>query len=65
MKKYLISIILLCVGLFCGSYTYNHFDAWIGIFLTLITIGVFLNYIYKQVDRYLTDQLKNNNDEKV
>jgi len=65
MKKFLISIGLLCVGLFCGSYIYNHFDAWIGIAVTLITIGVFLNYIYKQFDRHLTDQLKNNNDEKV
>jgi uncharacterized membrane protein len=65
MKKYLISIGLLCVGLYCGFFAFNHIDAWVGIAVSLITIGVFLNFIYKQVDRILTDQLKNNNDEKV
>jgi len=64
MKKFLISIFLLCVGLYCGFLAFNHIDAWVGIFFTLAVIGVFLNFIYKQVDRYF-DQLKNNNDEKV
>jgi uncharacterized membrane protein len=64
MKKYLIAIFLLCVGLYCGFLAFNHIDAWGGIAVTLITIGVFLNYIYKQVGRYISDQLKNNNDEK-
>lgn len=58
MKKALISIGLLCVGLYCGFLTFNHIDAWMGIFVTLITIGVFLNYIYKQIDRYFDQQKK-------
>jgi hypothetical protein len=64
MKKFLIAIILLFVGLYCGFLSFNHIDAWIGIFLTIAVIGVFLNFIYKQVDRNLTDQLKNNDNEK-
>jgi len=56
MKKILISIGLLCVGLFCGVLTFNHIDPWAGLAVTFISIGVFLNYIYKQIKNYSNEK---------
>jgi len=52
MKKILISIGLLFVGLYGGFLSFNHIDAWVGLAVTFLVIGVFLNYIYKQIKNY-------------
>jgi len=52
MKKYLIAIALLCIGIWFGQILFNHVFSWLGIFWTIGVIGVFLNYIYKQVKSY-------------
>jgi divalent metal cation (Fe/Co/Zn/Cd) transporter len=57
MKKILISIGILCGGIFLGFLTFNHIDAWAGIAVTIISIGVFLNYIYKQIKNYSNEKL--------
>jgi hypothetical protein len=52
MKKTFISIGLLFVGLYGASITFNHINPWAGLAVTFLVIGVFLNYIYKQIKNY-------------
>jgi hypothetical protein len=56
MKKYFISFGLLLVAIFFSVIVFNEIHAWAGIFCILASLGIFLNYIYKQ--------LKKNYDEK-
>lgn len=51
MKKHFIATGLTLVGIYLGFITFNHIHAWAGIFLTMTVIGVFLNYIYKQLKK--------------
>ena len=57
MKKYLIAIFLLCIGLWFGTILFNLRLPWIGIFWTIGVIGVFLNYIYKQIKNYDNEKI--------
>jgi flagellar biosynthesis protein FliP len=49
MTKIIISIVLLIVGIGLGFVSFNHISPWLGLLITIFTIGVFLNYIYKQI----------------
>ena len=56
MKKYFIAFAIMLVGIYLGFIAFNHVNAWIGIFLTLAFIGVFLNYLYKQLKKIGNDK---------
>jgi uncharacterized membrane protein len=56
MRKYFIATGLLSFGLYCGVISFNHIDAWFGLGVTFIVIGIFLNYIYKQIKNYYNEK---------
>ena len=60
MTKIIISIVLLIAGIGLGFVSFNHINPWLGLLITISTIGLFLIYIYKQIYK----QLKNKTNEK-
>lgn len=49
MTKIIISIVLLIAGIGLGFVSFNHINPWLGLLITISTIGLFLIYIYKQI----------------
>lgn len=56
MKKILLSVGLLCGGLYLGFLAFNHIDAWVGLAITILTIGVFLNYIINKLKQFYDNE---------
>ncbi len=40
MKKIMIYVFIYCIILYAAIWTFNHINAWIGIAILLLTIGI-------------------------
>jgi hypothetical protein len=58
MTKIIISIVLLIAGIGLGFVSFNHVNPWLGLLITISSIGLFLIYIYKQIIKTKTNEKK-------
>lgn len=59
MRKYIILVVVLLGGSYLSFELFNGLSAWGGIFLQLITIGVFLNYLVKFIKKDVENEKRN------
>lgn len=52
VRKVLITLLYIIVGLFVSNWVYNHIDAWVGVLAYLVTFILTILYINNQIKKH-------------
>lgn len=49
MNKIILQIIAIIIGIYLGTWLFNHINAWLGIGFLIIEVLIILNYILNKI----------------
>jgi ABC-type nickel/cobalt efflux system permease component RcnA len=55
-SMYLVVIVAFLIGLFVSNWIFNHINPWIAYIAYALTIGLTINYFYKQLKSKINEK---------